>query len=301
MFEAAYLSLYRSRELEDRAQSARQALENCTLCGNHCHVNRLQEPGQARCRTGEKAVVCSASPHHGEERPLSGRNGSGTIFFGWCNLACVFCQNWQISHQGEGREMSAETLANQMLTLQSFGCHNINFVSSSHVIPQILTALVIAAEKGLKLPLVFNTGGYDSLEGLTFLDGVIDIYMPDMKFSDSATAEKFIGVKDYAEINQAAVKEMHRQVGDLSLSPTGLAQRGLMTRHLVLPGDLAGSKKTLEFIAEDISTETYLNLMGQYRPCFQAHRYAGIGRAPSRAEMAVVREAAKELGLHRLD
>lgn len=301
MLEASYLALYRSGELQSRVELAKEALKDCTLCGNRCHVDRLVTPEKTRCRTGKHAVVCSVAPHHGEERPISGRNGSGTIFFGWCNLACVFCQNWQLSHQGEGREMNAEALANQMLTLQSFGCHNINFVSSSHVIPHILAALLIATEKGLRLPLVFNTGGYDSPEGLALLNGAIDIYMPDMKFSNSTIAAKFIGANDYAEVNRAAVKEMYRQVGDLTLSETGIAQRGLLVRHLVLPEDLAGSKRTLEFIANEISTDTYLNLMGQYRPCFQADRYAGIARSPTRAEMATVKEEAKQLGLHRLD
>ena len=247
------------------------------------------------------AVVCSVVPHHGEERPISGRKGSGTIFFGWCNLACVFCQNWEISHRGEGRPMDSAALANQMLYLQKAGCHNINFVSSSHVIPQILSALEIAADHGLRVPLVYNTGGYDSPEGLALMDGVIDIYMPDMKFADSRVAERFLGVKDYAEVNREAVKEMHRQVGDLVLDDTGIARRGILVRHLVLPGDLAGSEKILAFLSNEISKETYLNIMGQYRPCYHADQYPGLNRRPTRNEIFRVRESAKKIGLHRLD
>ncbi|MEN8729301.1 MAG: radical SAM protein, partial [Desulfuromonadales bacterium] len=276
-------------------------LTDCDLCANRCLVDRLAEPDRARCRTGEHAVVCSVGPHHGEERPLSGRRGSGTIFFGWCTLGCVFCQNWQISHQGEGQEMDCKVLADRMLSLQAAGCHNINFVSPSHVIPQILSALAIAAEHGLKLPLVYNSGGYDSAEGLALMAGVIDIYMPDMKFADSQIAAPYLSVSDYAEINRNAVLEMHRQVGDLALDETNIARRGLLVRHLVLPQDLAGTEQTLIFIAEQVSRDTYLNLMDQYRPCFQAHRFAGLDRRPNRSELHQARAIAKRLGLHRLD
>ncbi len=301
IFEAAYLALHRSGVLQKRAIDARQRLTNCDLCANRCRTNRLAGPGRARCRTGEYAVVCSVGPHHGEERPLSGRRGSGTIFFGWCNLGCVFCQNWQISHQGEGREMDCHVLADRMLSLQAAGCHNINFVSPSHVIPQILAALTIAAEQELKLPLVYNSGGYDSPEGLAFMDGVIDIYMPDMKFADSQLAAPYLGVSDYAEINRSAVQEMHRQVGDLTLDEANVARRGLLIRHLVLPEGLAGTEQTLTFIAEDVSRDTYLNLMDQYRPCFQASRFPGLDRRPNRSELHEARAIAKRVGLHRLD
>lgn len=246
-------------------------------------------------------MVYSAGPHHGEEQPLSGRRGSGTIFFSWCNLHCVFCQNWQISQRGEGREISDSSLAAQMVSLQAAGCHNINLVSPSHVIPQILSALVIATEQGLKLPLVFNSGGYDSMEGLELLDGVIDIYMPDMKFSDSQIARSYLGVADYAETNRAAVKEMHRQVGDLTLDETGLAEHGLLVRHLVLPNDLAGSEKTFAFLSDEISRETYLNLMAQYRPCHHAGQHPELDRRPTRSEMRQALNLAKRHGLHRFD
>jgi len=299
MTEAAYLELYRSGELASRAAAARRMLGDCALCANRCHVDRKAVPERARCRTGENAVVCSVGPHHGEERPLSGRRGSGTIFFGWCNLRCVFCQNWQISHGGEGRQMDDTTLAAQMLFLQSAGCHNINLVSPSHVIPQILSALVNAAGQGLKLPLVFNSGGYDSLEGLTLLDGVIDIYMPDMKFADSKVARPYLGISDYAEVNREAVREMHQQVGDLVLDAAGLARHGLLVRHLILPNNLAGSAQTLDFLAGEISCDTCLNLMDQYRPCYRADDYAGLERRPNRAELRQVRELAIGFGLHR--
>ena len=300
-FEAAYLALHHSGELQDRAIDARRRLTKCDLCANHCLTDRLIDSDQARCRTGEHAVVCSIGPHHGEERPISGRRGSGTIFFGWCNLGCVFCQNWQISHQGEGREMDGKILADRMLSLQAAGCHNINFVSPSHVIPQILSALVIAAEQGLKLPLVYNSGGYDSPEGLALMDGVIDIYMPDMKFADSQLAAPYLGVSDYAEINRSAVLEMHRQVGDLALDEANVARRGLLIRHLILPEGLAGTEQTLTFIAEQVSRDTYLNLMDQYRPCFQASRFPGLDRRPNRNELHEARAIAKRLGLNRLD
>jgi putative pyruvate formate lyase activating enzyme len=301
MREATYLALYRSGELQARAAAAWEMLSDCVLCANRCHVDRTTSPERARCRTGASAVVCSVGPHHGEERPLSGRRGSGTIFFGWCNLRCVFCQNWQLSHRGEGRTMTSASLAAQMLGLQASGCHNINFVSPSHVIAQILSALVIAVEQGLTLPLVFNSGGYDSLEGLALLEGVIDIYMPDMKFADSQQARPYLGVSDYAEVNRAAVREMHRQVGDLVLDETGLARRGLLVRHLVLPDDLAGSEKILAFLADQISRDTYLNLMDQYRPCYRANEYPGLDRRPTRTELRQARKLATRFGLHRFD
>ena len=301
MIAAAYLTLYRSGELQARAATARQRMKSCVLCANRCKVDRRVSPEGARCRTGANAVVSSVGPHHGEERPISGRRGSGTIFFGWCNLHCVFCQNFQISQRGEGREMSDATLAAQMLALQAAGCHNINFVSPSHVIPQILGALTIAAGQGLTLPLVYNSGGYDSREGLELMQGVIDIYMPDMKFADSEVARPFLGVSDYAEVNRGAVREMHHQVSDLVLGETGLAQRGLLIRHLVLPDNLAGTDAILTFIASKISRATYLNLMNQYRPCSHASAYPALGRRPTHAELRQAWALARQLGLHRLD
>lgn len=300
-FEPGYRKLLRTGELEERARDAHEHLKRCDLCANRCGVNRLESSRGAVCHTGEQAVVYSYGPHHGEERPLVGRHGSGTIFFSWCNLRCVFCQNWDISQKGAGREVNAEELAAMMLELQGRGCHNINFVTPSHVVAQILTALTIAAGEGLRLPLVFNSGGYDSPEALALLDGVIDIYMPDMKFADSQVARKYSGVRDYAEVNRAAVREMHRQVGDLVLDETGIAQRGLLIRHLVMPENLAGTEQTLAFLAREISPDTYLNIMDQYRPCYRAGDSPPLDRRPTRAEFRAALDLAEKYGLHRLD
>ena len=301
IFEPAYLRLLRSGELSERARRSRQHLENCDLCARYCRVNRRESIRGAICRTGERAVVCSAGPHHGEEHCLSGRRGSGTIFFSWCNLRCVFCQNWEIAWQGEGQEVSDEELAHMMLRLQAQGCHNINLVTPSHVVAPILAALNIAAEQGLRLPLVYNTGGYDSLEALTLLDGVVDIYMPDMKYGDDELAHKYSHVRDYVRLNQAAVREMHRQVGDLVINDEGVAERGLLVRHLVLPNDFSGVEAVLKFLAEDISANTYLNLMGQYRPCYRAGDHPGLDRPVTRAEFSETLAMARRYGLHRLD
>ncbi len=300
-FEPAYLSLLRSGELAARVRRAFEHMKHCDLCANYCRVNRLQGIRGARCRSGRRAAVHSYGPHHGEERPLVGLHGSGTIFFSRCNLGCVFCQNWDISQQDRGRELSAAELATLMLELQAAGCHNINLVSPSHVVAPVLAALSLAARRGLRLPLVYNSGGYDSPEALALLDGVIDIYMPDMKYADSAVAQRFSKVTDYAEVNQAAVREMHRQVGDLQLDERGLAQRGLLIRHLVLPENLAGTDRVVTFIAEQLSRNTYLNLMDQYRPCYRADRYPPLDRRLSRAEYVLALQWAAAAGLERLD
>ena len=256
----AYLTLAESGELAARVAAAWRRMEDCDLCARYCHVNRMRTVKGAVCRTGERAVVHSHGPHHGEEDPLRGRLGSGTIFFSWCNLRCVYCQNWDISQKGLGREVEPSELADMMLGLQAQGCHNINFVTPSHAVAQIIAAVEIAAGKGLRLPLVYNTGGYDSPEALRLLDGIIDIYMPDMKYDDSSKARTYSHVRNYAEVNRAAVKEMHRQVGDLVIDRQGIARRGLLIRHLVLPDDVAGSKDILEFLANEISQDTYLNI-----------------------------------------
>jgi putative pyruvate formate lyase activating enzyme len=298
-FRVGYLDLLESGELVQRARIARQHLQDCDLCARYCRVDRLRTLQGAVCRVGERAVVYSYGPHHGEEDELRGRNGSGTIFFSGCNLRCEFCQNWDISQKRAGREVTAEELAAMMRDLQSQGCHNINFVSPSHVVAQILEATLIAARDGLKLPLVYNTGGYDSPEALTLLDGVIDIYMPDMKYSDSAIAHRYSHVRNYWEVNQAAVGEMHRQVGDLQRDQNGLAIRGLLIRHLVLPNGLAGTEKVLEFIAREISTNTYLNLMDQYYPCYRAGEIPELSRPVSTAEYKEALIIARRLGLTR--
>jgi putative pyruvate formate lyase activating enzyme len=256
---------------------------------------------RGKCRTADRALVASYGPHFGEEAPLAGRHGSGTIFFAHCNLHCLFCQNYTISQLGEGTEASPDRLAAIMLALQARGCHNINLVSPSHVVPFILDALCLAAGQGLEVPLVYNTGGYDSLDTLRLLDGVVDIYMPDMKYSDSRTAERLSGVKDYAQVNRAAVREMHRQVGDLVIDEAGTAQRGLLVRHLVLPDGLAGTESTMRFLAEEVSTGTYVNVMAQYHPCFQAHTVTQLSRSLRSREFRQAISLARRYGLTRLD
>ena len=298
-FEPAYLGLARVGTLDQRVRLAHARLEDCDLCARYCHVNRLQTTAGAVCRTGERAVVYSAGPHHGEEDCLRGSRGSGTIFFSWCNLCCVYCQNWDISWQGQGQEVSASELAGMMLELQEQGCHNINFVSPSHVVAQIIEAVAIAAIDGLRLPLVYNTGGYDSPEALALLDGVIDIYMPDMKYGDSTLARKYSRIRDYVAVNRAAVREMHRQVGDLVIDETGLAQRGLLVRHLVLPNGIAGTDQVLQFLAAEISRETYVNVMDQYRPCYRAGEYPEIDRPITSPEFSEALASVRHYGLSR--
>ena len=276
-------------------------MRNCDLCPRYCHVDRFQGVKGAICRTGELAVVHSFAPHHGEEQPLRGWSGSGTIFFSHCNLRCVYCQNWDISHKGMGQETSAEKIADMMLTLQHLGCHNINFVSPSHVVAQTLEAILLAAENGLHLPLVYNTGGYDSLEALKLLDGIIDIYMPDMKYADAGIARDFSRIKGYPTINQPAVKEMHRQVGDLILNEQGIAKRGLLIRHLVLPNGLAGTEELMAFIAQDLSRDTYINIMAQYHPCYRADEHPSLDRPINLEEYRQAVEIAHRHGLYRLD
>jgi putative pyruvate formate lyase activating enzyme len=300
-FVPAYHALLHSGELAHRAKQAYQHLEDCDLCARYCHMNRRQTIKGAVCRTGERAIVNSYAPHHGEEDPLRGWNGSGTIFFSWCSLRCVFCQNWEISQKGIGREVEPAQLAEMMLQLQAQGCHNINFVTPSHVVAQIIAAVDIAAQQGLNVPLVYNTGGYDSPEALALLDGIIDIYMPDMKYGDSRLARQYSKVRNYVEVNFAAVKEMHRQVGDLQLDANGIAQRGLLVRHLVLPAKIAGTDKVLAFLAEEISTNTYLNLMDQYYPCYRADDYPLLARPITRAEYNQALQLAQQYGLQRLD
>lgn len=299
--EPAYLALHRSGELAARARLADTHLEDCDLCARYCHVNRKQTLHGVVCRTGELSVVHSAGPHHGEEDCLRGWRGSGTIFFSWCNMRCVFCQNWDISWKGHGEEKTAEELAEIMLELQAAGCHNINLVSPSHVVAQILSALTIAADRGLRLPLVYNTGGYDSIEALKLLDGVVDIYMPDMKYGDSELAKHYSHTPDYVNANQVAVREMHRQVGDLRLSADGIAQRGLLVRHLVLPNGIAGTEKVMDFLAREVSPNTYVNIMDQYRPSYRAQEYPELNRMITAEEYRAALHAAAQAGLRRLD
>lgn len=298
--EPSYLNLLNQETFEERIRLAYEHLHLCDVCPLKCDVDRLSgELGV--CKTGKFAQISSYGPHPGEERPLSGWQGSGTIFFSRCNLRCVYCQNADISQMGTGQEVDAETLGSIMLELQRMGCHNINLVSPSHVIPQILAAVKVAGENGLQIPLVYNTGGYDSFEMLKLLDGVVDIYMPDMKYGDEAIARKYSLVRDYPKINQKAVLEMHRQVGDLQIDPNGIAQRGLLIRHLVLPNDLASSEVVLRFIAEKISKKTIVNIMDQYHPAYRAREFSDLSRRITPEEYHQVLEMAKNFGLTRLD
>ncbi len=279
----------------------------CLLCPRKCKVDRSK--GQIGfCGIADMPVVSSVGPHFGEESVLVGAGGSGTIFFGGCNLGCIFCQNYDISHHCHGRQVTIEQLAQSMLELQNYGCSNINFVTPTHVIPAIAAAIEIARKKGLTLPTVYNTGGYDSVETLKLLADFVDIYMPDMKYSDSEVAKELSNAPDYPEINRAAVKEMHNQVGDLQiekglappLREAGLATRGLLVRHLVLPNQLAGSFKIIDFLAEEISPKTAINVMDQYRPCFKASSHTKINRRPTPQEIESVSRYAIEKGLNVL-
>jgi len=267
-FEPSYLRLYESGELKKRVGEALGALHSCNLCPRNCGVDRYLKKGV--CRTGRFAMVSSYSSHHGEEPPISGNLGSGTIFFTNCNLRCIYCQNYPISQLGHGEEISPKELAEMMLTLERWGCHNVNLVTPSHVVPQILESLLIAVDRGFRLPLVYNSSGYDSLYALQLLEGIVDIYMPDLRYSENLPGKNFSGVEDYVEVSRTAVREMHKQVGDLKMDEEGIAQRGLLIRHLILPKGWAGTKSTMEFIAQEISPETYISLMAQYFPAYQA-------------------------------
>jgi putative pyruvate formate lyase activating enzyme len=296
----AYLETLQDGRLEEKIAAAREKMSNCDLCPRRCGVDRLTgEIGV--CRTGARAWVSSFAPHFGEEAPLVGRGGSGTIFFTHCNLLCLFCQNFDISHEGIGEPVSDEALAGMMLELQRVGCHNINLVTPSHVVPQILAAIGLAAAGGLCLPVVYNSGGYDRVETLHLLEGVVDIYMPDFKFWDSKIAEEACDAPDYPEVARRALVEMHRQVGDLDIGPDGLARRGLLLRHLVLPGGRAGTAEIMDFVARSVSTQTYVNVMPQYRPCGRSGEIEGLGTAPDAAEYRNAMEAARKAGIRRLD
>ena len=299
-FEPAYRRLLREGGFPERVRQAQAALAECNLCAWQCGVDRTRTTGV--CRTGTQAVVASAFPHMGEEAPLTGSHGSGTIFFARCNMRCQFCQNHDISQSDAGEPVDAKQLARIMLRLQAMGCHNINFVSPSHVIPQIIAAVEIAAQARLAIPLVYNTGGYDSLAGLALLDGIIDIYMPDMKYADAALARRYSKIPDYPARNRVAVREMHRQVGDLQIDDNGIAQRGLLVRHLVLPEDIAGTAAIVRFLAEEISPNTYINIMGQYRPAWRVkeQNIAPLNRPVTPAEVRAAQQLAREAGL-RLD
>jgi putative pyruvate formate lyase activating enzyme len=287
--------------MQEKIERAGEILKSCTLCPRNCRVDRTAgELGF--CGTGDQPYVASWNPHFGEEAPLVGHSGSGTIFFSHCNLGCLFCQNWTISHAGEGGLISCKALANIMLVLQQrHDCHNINFVTPTHQVYQILKALQIAVEGGLRVPLVYNCGGYEALGTLQLLEGVIDIYMPDFKFADPEVAEQYAKAGDYPAVARAALKEMHRQVGDLVLDSQGIARRGLLVRHLVLPEGLAGTRELVAFLAEEISPDTYTNIMEQYYPCYRAGEHPPLDRRLTREEYRRALKAAREAGLTRID
>ncbi len=294
----AYQTPALSGELEERARELTDCLRTCSLCPRDCSADRL-DPRLAFCRIGIDALVSSAQPHFGEEPPITGRRGSGTIFFAGCNLRCWFCQNADISHGRSGRAVSTAELADLMLRLQSLGCHNINLVTPSHVVPQILSALVVAARGGLSIPLVWNSGGYDSVDTLRRLDGIVDIYMPDFKYADSLVARRLSAAPDYPEVARAALKEMHRQVGDLKTDRAGVAERGLLVRHLVLPGGQAGTAECMRFLAEELSPDTCVNVMAQYRPLFRSGRRPEVDRPLRMEEYETALEAARQAGIRR--
>jgi len=294
----SYLALHREGRLREIARLVERRMESCDLCPRRCRVNRLAGETGA-CRSGPRPLVSSAQPHFGEEPPVSGTRGSGTVFFANCNLACIFCQNYELSHLGHGREVGYEELARAMLGLQDRGCHNINLVSPTHVLHSIVQALLIAVPLGLRLPLVYNSGGYDAADALKLLEGVFDIYMPDVKYGDADTGRRLSGVADYPQRAREAVGEMHRQVGDLRLDERGVAVRGLLVRHLVLPERLAGTRQVMRFLA-GLSPDTCVNVMGQYYPAYRAREHPAMGRRPTPAEVDEAADLAREAGLRRV-
>jgi putative pyruvate formate lyase activating enzyme len=307
-YEPSYLSLHRSGGLACRVQAALDGLRSCCACPRRCGVDRNAED-TGTCETGRYARVASAGPHLGEEACLSGLNGSGTIFFSHCNLRCVFCQNWDISQHAAGAERSAGEIAGLMIALQDHGCHNINFVSPGHVVPQVIEAVAEAARRGLSIPIVYNTNAYDSIESLRLLDGIVDVYMPDFKMWGSDTSRRYLTAGDYPERAREAVLEMHRQVGALCFGPDGIARRGVLVRHLVMPGMSAESRAIFEWLAREVSPDTFVNIMAQYRPanlvgnerCDGTIRFEELDRRPYPEEMSGAYRAAREAGLTRFD
>lgn len=297
----AYLGLSLD-EIRRRAEEAVRRLERCTACPRNCGVNRLADK-TAACKTGRHARVSSYFPHFGEEDPLRGWNGSGTIFFSWCNLRCVFCQNFDISHVGEGVATRPERLAAMMLALQAQGCHNINLVTPEHVVPQILESLPFAIEGGLRLPIIYNTSAYDAFESLCLMDGIVDVYMPDFKFWDPELSLRYLRARDYPEAARVAIKEMHRQVGALIIGEDGLARRGVLLRHLVMPGGVAGTKEVMDWLARELSPHTYVNIMEQYHPAgrVSSQKFSEINRRITSWEYEEAVRMARQAGLHRFD
>jgi len=297
----SYLALERNGELSKRVKKLQSIYESCQLCPRDCRVNRLE--GQTgKCQATSKVKVSSAQAHFGEERPLVGQRGSGTIFFSNCGMRCVFCQNYQISIEGEGIEISDQRLAETMVKVQNIGCHNINLVTPTHYLPNIMNAVQIAARKGLRIPLVYNTSGYEKLDVLQLLDGIVDIYLPDCKYMDPEHAAKYSSEAfNYPYYAKIALKEIFRQVGDLVVDSRGIAVRGLILRHLIMPNRIAGTESFLKFVAENLSKTTYINLMRQYRPEHKAFDYPEIARRIKRSEYEEALDWAKKYGLNRLD
>ena len=294
----SYIELYERGILKKREEELNKLLEKCHLCPRKCLVNRLQDE-KGFCEAGRRVVVSSCNLHFGEEPPISGYRGSGTIFFTHCNLRCCFCQNYPISQLGNGQEVEISELAKMMVKLQKLGAHNINFVTPTHFVSQIIKALELAVREGLKIPLVYNSGGYDSVETLKLLDGIVDIYMPDAKYSNSQSARTYSRAADYFEVNKKALLEMHRQVGDLKMDREGIAKRGLLIRHLVMPEDIVGSGRVLEFIAKNISKNTYMSIMAQYHPAHLAFEFPELSRRISKTEYDAALKMADKLGLER--
>jgi len=284
-------------ELEHRIEQAYELLESCRVCPRECGVNRLKDEKTGFCRSGLNPVISSVSPHHGEEPPLSGTKGSGTVFFTNCNLRCVYCQNYPISQMGNGAERTPGELACQMLWLQEQGCHNLNLVTPTHFVPQILKALWLARERGFGLPIVYNTSGYESLETLRLLDGIVDIYLPDMRYNDNAVALRYSVAPHYVEVNRAAIREMYRQAGNLVTDKEGFAKRGLIVRHLVLPGGLSGTEGVMKFLAEEISKDVYISLMSQYFPAYKTGEFPAINRRINEQEYDEAYEIKMKYGL----
>lgn len=296
MYQPGYLKLLENGQLEERVKLLKSMLTNCVICPHQCEVDRLNgEKGY--CRNFDNVVVSGADPHFGEEKELVGLYGSGTIFFSHCNLKCVFCQNYEISYCGEGEEISCDELAEVMLSLQKDRVHNINLVSPGHIVSQIVEAIYIAAKNGLNIPIIYNTNGYDLTDTLKLLDGIIDIYMPDIKFADDEIAKKYLGVRNYYTIAKNAIKEMYQQVGNLKINEKNIAYRGLLIRHLVMPENLAATEKIMQFISEEISTEAYVNIMSQYYPAHKAFHYEKLSRGITKQEYKKAIEAAKLAGL----
>ncbi|GAB4397076.1 MAG: radical SAM protein [Anaerolineales bacterium] len=298
-FTPAYLNLLHTGELQQRAEQATAALAACTLCPRNCKTNRVAGK-TGFCRIGATAIVADYGTHPSEEICISGTRGSGAIFFAGCGLRCLYCQNYSISQTAHGQPVTPQELAQMMLSLQTRGCHNINLVTPTHVVPQILAALVIAAQNGLRLPLVYNSSGYENLQTLQWLDGIIDIYLPDMKYANPQPARYYSKIRNYAEANQTAVREMYRQVGNLTLDSSGVAQRGLLIRHLVLPNGLAGTAQIANFVAQELSPETHFNLLAQYVPHYKADQFPNIARPITPQEYADAQAATQSAGLRNV-